>query len=246
MSLEHRLKVFSELGMDEAIVNYQAALAVETTPYKKLDLMARLIRLFGLEKKQPDKVEELLGQVEKSGPTNQSDDETWAAYRRAIVAAGDVRLWSEKRDEAQELYKRAEVLARTMIPPQVRDARLGSFPNSMREYLAEKNFRDATDLLDKVEWDFPTTKVKGQTFFWRGKTQALQGQSAEATRFLVKSLELAVGANFETEARWLLAESLEKSGQAEQAQKELAKLVASGLKDQFTVMALEKLKQQKK
>ena len=74
---------------------------------------------------------------------------------------------------------------------------------------------------------------------------AMQGQHAGAARYLAKSIELAVGADFETEARWLLAESLEQTGKADEAKKELVKLVASGLKDKFTAMAKEKIRNPK-
>ena len=49
-------------------------------------------------------------------------------------------------------------------------------------------------------------------------------------------------AGWETEARWLLAESLEATGKKGEAKKELAKLIATGLSDEFTKKAKEKLK----
>ena len=52
---------------------------------------------------------------------------------------------------------------------------------------------------------------------------------------------LGVGAPFEAEARWLLAVSLEQIGRTDDANRELAKLIASGLVDPFAEQAKEKL-----
>jgi Flp pilus assembly protein TadD len=60
-------------------------------------------------------------------------------------------------------------------------------------------------------------------------------------RYLDRALRIARGAGFETEARWLLAESLEQIGRKDDARTELAKLIASGLTDEFTKKAKEKL-----
>ena len=55
---------------------------------------------------------------------------------------------------------------------------------------------------------FPTDKPNGQTFYWRGKVLALRGQPARTRRATSdRAVRLAVGAGFETEARWLLAEA---------------------------------------
>ena len=53
---------------------------------------------------------------------------------------------------------------------------------------------------------------------------------------------MTTGAPFETEARWLLAEALAQTGKAEEARRELAKLVKTGLNDEYTRKAREKLK----
>ena len=169
-------------SVDEAVANYQAALIKELPTHEKVDLLARLIRLVGLERNQPDKAAPLLKQVEETIANSKKDaheDELQAAYRRAIIAMGDVRLWQGNRDRARELYGRAERL-KGYIPPQVRAGRIGSYPNSIREYLALGNYGAALDIVDQWDETFPTEKPNGHTFFYRGKVLALRGQPREA------------------------------------------------------------------
>jgi PKD repeat protein len=170
-------------SINEASVNYQASLTGDTPVAEKRDVLARLIRLIGIERKMPDKSGALLAQAEesvKSAP--RLDDETRSAYRRAIIAVGDVLLWQGTRDGARELYVKAERLSRNPIPSQVRAARIGAYPNSLREYLSGGNFGAALDLVDRWDETFPTEKLKGHTLYWRGKILALRGQPREAER----------------------------------------------------------------
>jgi tetratricopeptide (TPR) repeat protein len=232
-----------EGSVDEAIANYRASLTKDTPTAEKLDVLARLIRLIGIERKMPDKAGKLLVQVEdtiKSAP--RIDDETRSAYRRAVIASGDVLLWQGKRDGARELYTKAERLSKNPIPSQVRAARIGAYPNSLREYLGGGNFGAALDLVDRWDETFPTEKVKGHTFYWRGKILALRGQPRDAERYLDMAVRLTTGADFETEERWLLAQTLEQLGRKDEARKELQKLAATGLEDDFTRRAKQKLK----
>jgi tetratricopeptide (TPR) repeat protein len=200
-----------------------------------------LIRLIGIERKMPDKATPLVAQVEETIKNAQRDEETRAAYRRAVIAAGDVLLWQGKRDGARELYTKAERLRRNPIPSQVRAARIGAYPNSLREYISGGNFGAALDLVDRWDETFPTEKVKGHTFYWRGKILALRGQLQDAERYLQWAVRMTTGADFESEERWILAQTLEQLGRREEARKELAKLIASGLEDEFTRRAKEKL-----
>jgi tetratricopeptide (TPR) repeat protein len=227
--------------LDEAVANYQASLTKDTPLAERLDVYARLIHLLGIERDLPRKAEEVLGQADEAVKAADVDEEARNAYRRVVIAAGDVYLWHAKPDEASTFYKRAEALTGRAPPPQVRAARVGAFPNSIREFLAAGDVGAAMKVVNKWEETFPTEKVHGQTFFWRGKLLTLQDQPREAARYLARSVGLCLGAAFESEARWLLAQSLEKLGRADDARKELAKLVASGINDPFTKLAREKL-----
>ena len=165
-----------------------------------------------------------------------------AAYRRAVIAAGDVKLWHGHIEDAAKSYARAERLSLHFIPAQVRAARVGAYPNSLREYIDGGNLGAALDLVEQWEEKFPAEKPKGHTFFWRGKILALREQPREAAGYLERAVKLAVGADFESEARWLLAQSLEQIGDSKRAREELEKLIGTGLNDDFTRKAKEKLK----
>jgi tetratricopeptide (TPR) repeat protein len=227
--------------MDEAIANYQASITKDTPLAEKLDVYARLLWLVGVERDLPKKYEAVVDQVQEAVKGARFDEDSLAAYRRAVIAMGDMQLWHGKREEARPLYQRAEALSEQRIPPQLRAARVGAYPNSIREYLDAGDQKAALDVVNRWEEMFPTEKLAGQTFFWRGKLLALRDQHRESARYLARAIGLAVGAEFESEARWLLAQSLEKLGRQEKARKELAKLVATGIDDRFARLAGEKL-----
>src|SRR5439155_12156857 len=229
-------------SLDEAIANYQKSILAETPAAEKIDVLARLIRLVGIERKEPGKVAAILDRVEETIKNAKVDDDVQAAYRRAVIAAGDVKLWHGNIEDAAKSYARAERLSLHFIPAQVRAARIGAYPNSLREYIAGGNLGAALDLIEQWEEKFPADKTKGHTFFWRGKVLALREQPREAAGFLERAVRLAVGADFESEARWLLAQSLEHLGESRRARAELEKLIATGLNDEFTRKARAKLK----
>ncbi len=228
-------------NLDEAIANYEAALVKETPAVEKLDVLAHLIRLVGVQREQPEKAAPIFTKADETAKSAKVDDEVQAAYRRTVIAMGDVRLWQGKLDDARTLYVRAEKLG-AFIPSQVRAARLGAYPDSLQEYLDAGNTGAALDLVDKWDEKFPSDKPNGHSFFWRGKVLMRRGQPADAVRYLDRAIRLTTGAPFETEARWLLAEALDQSGRKDEAKRELAKLVAIGVNDEFTKKAIDRLK----
>jgi REP element-mobilizing transposase RayT len=239
-----------EGGLKEAIANYQASLVAETPAPEKLDVLARLLHLVGIERRLPEEADKVLAQVEKTWKAGTDTAETRAAYRRALIAMGDVLLWNKKPADAVDFYRRAEALG-AFIPSQVRKARIGAYPNGIRELIANGSHGAALDIVNRWDESFPTDKVNGQTFFWRAKLLALRGRHADAVRYFrlliprggSKEKAMAEGTAFESEARWLLAESLEKTGKADEAKIELARLVKTGFKDPFRDKAVAKLKE---
>jgi hypothetical protein len=228
-------------GLDEAIANFQASMTEETPPAERFDVLARLIRLLAIEREQPDKAGEVLGQVEQDARGAKMDEETRAAYRRAVIAGGDALLWHGKTSGARDIYRRVEQALSPKIPSQVRGARIGAYPGAIRELIAAGDQGAALDLVREWEETFPTEKLHGQTFYWRGKLQGLAGQHRDAARLLARAIGLGQGAAYESEARWLLAGELEALDRPGDARKELAKLVASGANDEFAQMAAERL-----
>ena len=228
-------------GVKEAIANYMASLTDKTPPAERLDVMARLIRLLGVERESPDEAAQIIEQINSTVKSASLDEASQAAYRRALIASGDVALWNGEPGKAQEIYKKAEVLSGQFIPTNVRSARLGAYPNSIREYLLDGNHGAALDLVNRWDETFPTDKIHGNTFFWRGKLVHIRGDHRQAARLLARAIGLAVGAEWEAESRWLLAGSLEEIGRPDAAQRELAKLAKLGVKDPYVEKAQEKL-----
>ncbi|HUY36626.1 MAG TPA: PKD domain-containing protein [Pirellulales bacterium] len=227
--------------LDEAIANYLASLTDATPAAERFDVLARLVKLLGIDRDSPDKALQIFGQAEAAAKATRLDVAGLAAYRKTIIAAGDVRLWHAEPERARTLYRKAEALAARPIAPQVRSAQVGAYPNLIRQFIETGDFGAALDVVDRWENNFPTEKLAGQTFFWRGKLLALRGQHQYATRHLARAVGLAVGAGFESEARWLLAQSLGELGRADDARRELAKLVAAGFGDDFAERAKKQL-----
>ena len=230
-------------GVDQAIANFQASITDATPAAEKVDSFAQLISLLGIEKQQPQQIPALLKQVEQTTRNSRTTDEVKAAYRRAINAAGDVALWNNQSQQARNYYRRVEAMRGQFIPSQVRAARVGAFPQAIRSYLTESNYGAALQVVDEWEDKFATEKVKGQTFFWRGAILSARQQYREASRYLERAVALAVGAAFETEARWRLAVALQHLGRTKESRVELARLVATGLNDSFTEQARQRLQE---
>jgi tetratricopeptide (TPR) repeat protein len=230
-----------EGGLDEAIANYGAAIGDDAPADEKLAVLARLVRLVGIERGQPEKAGDALKQADEVWKKARLDEKTADAYRDCLIAAGDVLLWNAKIEGAREHYRRAEALDKVLIPPQVRAAKIGSYPNTIREFIQSGDVGAALDVVARWEHTFPTEKLNGQPLYWHGRILALRGQHRDAARHLARAIALSVGAAYESEARWLLAESLDEIGKREEAKRELARLLAAGFDDQFAKKAREKL-----
>ncbi|HET6880970.1 MAG TPA: PKD domain-containing protein [Pirellulales bacterium] len=227
--------------LEEAVANYLASLTEKTPPAERFEILARLIRLVGIDRDQVERSQEVLAQAESAFKKARLDEAGLAAYRDCLIAAGDVQLWHARRDEARVLYRKAEALAARPVAAQVRAAQIGAYPNLIGEFIDSDDYGAALDVVDRWERAFPTEKLAGQTFFWRGKLLVLRDQPEQAARYLARAVGLAPGAVFESEARWLLAQSLKKLGRHDDARRELAKLIATGFSDEFAERAKKEL-----
>ncbi len=231
-------------AIDAAIQAFEASLTDhdENPIADRLDSLAQVVRLLGIERGDAERAQASFAKVEEAVRGKKLDDDARSAYRRAIIAAGDVKLWRDDFPAAIILYRRAEFLDGKTIPVQIRAARLGAFPQAVRDYLETDQFEAALDLINQWDETFPTEKPKGHTLYWRGKTLHLRGQHRDAGRLLDRSIRLATGAAFESEARWLRCVSLVEVGQTDVARKELVQLTRLPLADRFTELAKERLK----
>jgi TolA-binding protein len=228
-------------SLDEAVANYLASLTDSTPPAERFEVLARLIRLLGIDRDQVERSNEVLGQAEKAFKRGRLDEAGLSAYRDCLIAAGDVQLWHARRDEARAWYRKAEALAARPASSQVRAAQIGAYPNLIADFIDSNDYGAALELVDRWERTFPSEKLTGQTFFWRGKLLVLREQPEQAARHLARAIGLAPGAVFESEARWLLAQSLNKLGRTDDARRELARLIAAGFSDEFAARAKKEL-----
>lgn len=242
----HRLAAECALELGAADVgpiveHYLASLAVDTPLAERCEAYARLIRLLGIDQNQPERAAELTKDLVSTVQRLGLDDNTRRPYSRAVAAMGDVCLWQGDADDARRWYREAEAAWGRPLPPQVRAARLGAYPDSIRDYVARGELGAALDLLKGWEDRFATEKLHGQTFYWRGKIAALRTQHRSAVRWLTLAVRQGQGAAFESEARWLLADAYLQLGDVVSARRELARLLAAGFSDRYAVQARERL-----
>lgn len=238
-----------ELGTGDAqavVWDYLATLTPETPLAECCEAYARLLRLVGLGQDAAQQAaalaEDLVNRVRQQG----LDEDSRVPYSRALAAMGDVCLWQGEVDEARRWYQEAEGAWGKPLPPQVRRARLGAFPDSVADYVSRGELGAAIDLLNKWEERFATERLHGQTFFWRGKIASLRGQYPKAVRSLTLAVRLGQGASFESEARWLLGEAYFQLGETTRAREQFARLLAEGFTDAFAAQARQRLAELRK
>ena len=102
------------------------------------------------------------------------------------------------------------------------------------------NYGAALDMVD--QWDdlFPTDKLNGQTFFWRGKVLLLRGQPREAPGIWTARCGWVVG-GISRPRRVAAGRVAGADGQGGRVSHELARLIKTGLDDEFTKKAKDKL-----
>jgi tetratricopeptide (TPR) repeat protein len=229
-------------GVDEAIAGYQEALRGGLPLERRLETTARLIRLLAIERQRGAEALTLYQAALTNAPAAMTNEEIRTGLRSVLIAAGDMYLQQDDRANALTNYHRAEYLYQTAIPPQVRAARLGAFPAAVRELAGRRQYPAALEKVDQWENVFPSDKVKGQTFFWRGKVLTLAGRAGEAVAWLKRAAALGIGASYETEIQWFLAQALEQTQQSAEAKAVLTRLAGLGFDDKFTQMARERIK----
>ena len=219
----------------------QAALEHEADPAKKMHILTRLIRSFAVQRADPAAAEELYKQATGLSATQKLQGRFKAAFRQASIAIGDARLHANQHDQADNAYRLAESLADPPIPVQVRNAKIGAYHEAIVQHLSEKRFDTALTVARQWRDTFPSDQIRGEVLFWLGKIELLRKRPAEALAPLQLAVEVAPGAEFEAEARWLLAQTCRDLGDSARAAAELNALVKSGLSGPFRQKAIDAL-----
>ncbi len=218
-----------------------AALEHETDPVKRIRIITRLIQLVGVERGDPESAERLYDQATALLGGRPPHAKLKQAYRAASIAAGDARLNSRRFDEAHQVYRLAESLADPPVPMQVRNARIGAYHEAITQHLRDDRLDAAMTVAQQWRRSFPSDQRRGEVLYWIGKIEQLRSRPRQAVAPLQLAIELAQGAEFEAEARWLLAESFRGASEPDRARAELKALVKTGLAGAFREKAMEAL-----
>ena len=227
-------------GVDTAVKNFQASITEDTPPAEKLDVLAKLILLLGRESNMP------IGRWPfSSTPKRPTKTVKTMRIRRRPSAR------RHRRRRRTPLERQARCRPRSVCPRP--DARPRGNPptNSFRSHrqLSSRDSRIHRHGQQRrrarrrrpLGRDVSNRKTKRPDLLLRGKLLELRGRPLDAARHLEIALRLSPGAPYESEARWLRALALEQNGRAEDAKKELARIVKSGVDDDFRKKAIEKL-----
>jgi hypothetical protein len=158
------------------------------------------------------------------------------------LALGDACLASRASTKAIATYQEAEKLAETPIPQAVRAAKIGAYPETLQQKVAAKDLDEAWVIVRKWIDEFPSDQARGTPLLWQGKLQQLRGAPAASMRPLQLAVTLGEGSDFEAEARWLLANAYQQTGDPAKYQATLRALVAAGLTGPYRDKALQAIK----
>lgn len=210
----------------------------------RVETTARLAVVTGVDMGDTKTANELFEEAHGQLRRTERSPRAREAVRRAAASLGDARLYAGDSNEAAEWYRRAESLAEPVMPPQVRAAKSGAYPEMIDQALMGGRVEDAATLVERWRDELPTDQLKGVSLFYKGKVEALQGDAGRAATSLRWAVTLGQGAEFEAEARWLLAESLGTIGDAEGRRRALTSLEKSGLDSPYRLRAVKALQEE--
>lgn len=212
-----------------AAAHLARARQLEPRAADRMAITARLIRHLGTQRDDPDAARGLYQQAEAEVRDRTADRGLMAAFAAATVAMGDVHLVAGELERADADYRVAEALAVPRIPPPVRVAKIGAYPERLGQLLEAGKADEAEQVVGEWLSDFPADQVRGLPLMWQGKVALARGAPAEAIGPLRLAVELGQASVFEGQARWLLAEAYRQAGRADAADATLHALAAAHL-----------------
>ena len=187
----------------------------ETNPgAARVQILARCIPPSAWTRSNPDDAaQKLYAQAEHEAKASSMSREMRTAFREATVAIGDVHLFNRIRStKADEDYHTAEALDDSPMPVQVKLSKVGAFPEAIEQQLEHKRIGDAMEVARRWQHEVPSDQIHGTVLYYIGKLEYVQTRPAAAIRPLQMSIDLAQGAEFEAEARWILAQAYRDTG----------------------------------
>lgn len=220
------------------------ALAKQDDIILRVETTARLAVVTGVDLGDTQAAKELFEEAHGQLRRTERSPRARRAVRGAAISLGDARLFAGDLSEATEWYRRAESLAEPVLPLQVRATKSGAYPEMIDQALARGRIEDAAALVERWRDELPTDQLKGISLFYNGKVEALRGDAGCAATSLRWAVTLGQGAEFEAEARWLLAEALGTIGDVEGRRRALTLLAKSGLDSPYRARAVKALQEQ--
>jgi len=226
----------------KVVEHLQTAIPLLTDPTAKVRAIARLLRVKGVEQHDIAAASTLYDEGLKLSQSPKPDERPKpAALRDLHLAMGDALLVAKSPGKAASAYHEAEQLVEAPIPPAVRAAKIGAYPENLAQLVAAKNLDDAQTITREWLDEFPADQVRGTSLFWLGKIAQLRGKPVASVRPLQLAVALGEGSDVEAEARWLLAEAYRQLGDGAKQKQTLEALVAAGLTGPYREKALAAL-----
>jgi hypothetical protein len=228
----------------KAADHLRAAADLSDDPSMKVNITARLVRVLGIERSDAEGAAAVYAEVMKLAKpaTPKTPRPSRAALRELNIAMGDGYLWAHQSGKAADAYKLAESLAEAPIPPSVRVSKLGAYPEALQQDFTAKQMDDAQELVNQWMDEFPSDQARGSALVWHAKLKQARGDYRASLRPLLLAINVAEGAEFEPEARWLLAQAYRELKDDAGYKAALKALVDSGLKSVYRDQAIAALK----
>jgi len=147
-----------------------------------------------------------------------------ALARRSLFGKADVLCLQGDYAAAEKLLRELEKSDPRRMSPAEKLAKIGGFPYTIDDFLSRDLPRQALETVDQWEDIAPLAKLKGLTYFYRGKAMYVDRPSLGAVKCLDLAERVSPGAVHAPEAAWLKANCLMEIGRYEQAIVEFARL----------------------
>lgn len=218
------------------------ALAASDDPAGRITLLSRLIRLDG---SQDQPVKPYDQQARQLQTRIEDASQRTTAFRKVVVAMGDVAWWfKQNEDQARTFYTTAEGLNQPVIPPQVRVAQIGGFPETMHQFTQAGDTKQALASVDRWQQVFPADQLRGDVLFERARLLA-NDESNVSNRVVVRLLNQAIpqaeGSPWEAEARYRLAQAYRQLGDKANYHATLQALIDTGLVSTWRDRAIQEM-----
>ncbi|MHB1155356.1 MAG: PKD domain-containing protein [Phycisphaerales bacterium] len=213
----------------------------EDRPAIKARRMIALAKLLAWDTGEPAEAEKLARRV-KDATTKHEGKEMRLLERAATIVLGDTALLNAAYEDAAGWYQRAEEMGPDKADEPARMAKLGSAPYIVEDLLGRDEYDYAMKAIDRWEDEFPTQKLEGLTFFWRGKVLFVRKPGELALKWLVISERVNPRGLHVSEAVWLRANTLMAMGRWRDAMDQLMRIRTQFTHSEYFTKAEEKMK----